>query len=428
MSVEDLRARIAKLSAEIDLQKELLNRLEHDKSLAQRQLNAAVDPMARLPVEISSEIFLQSLPPTPKPGVAQPLLLLRICHAWTDIALSTPDLWTGVHITSPCADGGKDGLSIWLRRAHNYPLSISLRFRGSRIDPDVAHVIWSEDRQLKHLEIRAQGKENPGIDSDVEMIDFFSGNVPGPLLLLETLLIRGPKKLEEWVTGSGLQILELLRLAPNLSEFVLEHMVSMASIPSTTEMVVLPTLRRLVFGERGTNPDSNDGVFNYLSLPALEVLSLSLTATSTGGFFSFLERSSPPLQELILGDGLRDHVFRTGFALLADSLRLVPTLTRLELWGPSPRTTTGLFTAMTESLSLLPNLHTLALYPYDWSGIPYPAWKKLLKAFLIRRTTLRTLYVELSGSPQPAADILAGFRALQAEGMQIHISGQYCQY
>ncbi|KAJ6558198.1 hypothetical protein B0H19DRAFT_1235139 [Mycena capillaripes] len=65
--IEELRARIVKLSEEINLQKELLRKLERDKSLVQRQLNVSLDPMARLPLEISSEILLECLPPLPEP-------------------------------------------------------------------------------------------------------------------------------------------------------------------------------------------------------------------------------------------------------------------------------------------------------------------------------------------------------------------------
>ncbi|KAJ7302070.1 hypothetical protein DFH08DRAFT_723533, partial [Mycena albidolilacea] len=96
-SVEDeLRARIVELDTEIRRQRdsEVLKDLECDRSLVRRQLNARIDPVARLPVEISSEIFIQSLPPFPQPGAIHiPMLLLNICNTWRDIALSTPSFW-----------------------------------------------------------------------------------------------------------------------------------------------------------------------------------------------------------------------------------------------------------------------------------------------------------------------------------------------
>ncbi|KAJ7657481.1 hypothetical protein B0H17DRAFT_870855, partial [Mycena rosella] len=65
---------------------------------------AVRDPVSRLPLEISSEIFIQCLPSTsnPQPGARDiPMLLLNICNAWTDIALSTPALWEAIHIQFP---------------------------------------------------------------------------------------------------------------------------------------------------------------------------------------------------------------------------------------------------------------------------------------------------------------------------------------
>ncbi|KAJ6558194.1 hypothetical protein B0H19DRAFT_1376676, partial [Mycena capillaripes] len=88
---QELRARIEKISTEIDLQKEVLKNLEREKTLAQRQLNNVLDPIALLPLEISSEIFLQSLPIFPQHGAVHPpgMLFLNVCNSWADIALST---------------------------------------------------------------------------------------------------------------------------------------------------------------------------------------------------------------------------------------------------------------------------------------------------------------------------------------------------
>ncbi|KAJ6456622.1 hypothetical protein C8R47DRAFT_187658 [Mycena vitilis] len=89
MSVED---RIDQSDAD-------MRQLVISKSAAQRQLNAIRDPVAHLPFELSSEIFLHCLPQRrkPEPSTA-PMLLLSICNNWTDIALSisisrTPTSW-----------------------------------------------------------------------------------------------------------------------------------------------------------------------------------------------------------------------------------------------------------------------------------------------------------------------------------------------
>ncbi|KAJ7208429.1 hypothetical protein B0H12DRAFT_1242995 [Mycena haematopus] len=91
--VPELRARIMELDTEINLQMEVVKKLQHDKSLVQRQLNAVLDPIAHLPLEICSEIFLQSLSESSFARLGPshlPTLLLNICHAWSAIAISTP--------------------------------------------------------------------------------------------------------------------------------------------------------------------------------------------------------------------------------------------------------------------------------------------------------------------------------------------------
>ncbi|KAJ7237743.1 hypothetical protein B0H12DRAFT_1138507 [Mycena haematopus] len=142
MSAQVLRARIDELSSEIDLQKALVRKLEHDRCLVQRQLNALVDPVARLTPELSSEIFLQCLPPVRLPMAGAhnfPMRLQNVCTNWNTIALSTPALWTDMQIIFPCAEGMERLLPIWFQRARDLPLSISLR--GDRAS-------WSRHREI----------------------------------------------------------------------------------------------------------------------------------------------------------------------------------------------------------------------------------------------------------------------------------------
>ncbi|KAJ7457960.1 hypothetical protein B0H11DRAFT_203451 [Mycena galericulata] len=151
LSVDELEACIEKLSADIERQKKILKDLEHNKSLYQRQLNAARDPVARLPLEISSEIFLQSLPSLPEPGAHRvPMLLLNVCNAWSEIALSTPALWATIAVVFPRARGFQELLGMWLQRARSQPLSISFT---NDFDDDVADVVWRHGQQIKHLEL-----------------------------------------------------------------------------------------------------------------------------------------------------------------------------------------------------------------------------------------------------------------------------------
>ncbi|KAJ7310867.1 hypothetical protein DFH08DRAFT_456414 [Mycena albidolilacea] len=408
MTIDELRARLVKLNTEIELHREALKSLEQDRSLVQRQMNAALDPVARLPLEISSEIFRQSLAPFPDVGpLHAPMLLLNICNTWTDIALSTPSLWAAIHIIFPSGLSSTQSLKalvpIWLQRAHNRPLSIWLS--GANFDYNVLSIIWSHAQRLKHLEIS-------DMESDDDDIPLWKGTIPGPLPSLETLTTHG-------VYGAGLShhhILDLLRLAPNLIECSLELDFNIA----VDKILVLPKLHRLMFGECGTSPLFDYRFLEHLSLPGLETLFADAILES---LLSFLQRSSPPLQELVLGN-------ESDMPLLAECLHLVPDLRRFEMWDSPCGLVEEFFAALVQSPSLLPQLRTLVFHINEnqtVDNISISFWTVALRALTARRTHLQVFHLQvpigLASSIIPAAEISAALGELAADGMKICISG-----
>ncbi|KAJ7235095.1 hypothetical protein B0H12DRAFT_151544 [Mycena haematopus] len=404
-SIPLLRARIAKLDTEIGLQRQLLKKLECDKSLVQRQLNDVLDPVARLPLEISSEIFLQSLPPFPIHEARNaPMLLLNICNRWTDIALSTPALWTAIHINFPCANGLKEILPVWLKRAHNRPLFVSLQVDGA-FDEDVAAIIWRHGSQLKRLEICDMRREDK--DGNV-----FDSATPGPLQALESLTIRGDP---EWSFYAG-HILGFLRLAPNLIEcFVYDTKIL---LEDGIEKVSFPKLRRLMFGEPGVSPEDGEGLRRCLELPRLEALRIGMFSDE---LLDFLKESSPPLLELVLNTiGAIDFVALAGY---------VPHLTLFEVWYPEEYLAVeNLFVALAEFQSLLPHLDTLAVYSHRFMPEDSDSfWTTLTRALAARRTQIQIFRLTVTSdmmhpSTMPSPDILAAIRELVVDGMQVCIS------
>jgi hypothetical protein len=423
MSAQQLRARIEELSSEIALQKKLLKKLEQDKSIAQGQLNAVVDPVTRLPLEISSEIFLQSLvpdytppqgDPSPRPMAGAqylPMLLLNVCNAWSAIALSTPALWSAIQIDFPCAEGLTQLLPIWFQRAGKRSLSVSLRGDVADLNNPVA-AIWRHGGQIKHLDIYNDDKYG---SSKADIVDFFGYTTPDPLPLLHTLTIR-------ILDGSrlflGVQILELLRLSPNIIQCFFDCVqLSPNSWPDATEKLVLPTLRRLTFGDTAYTPDSDQSLLNCLTLPALEVLH----ATISDRLRDLLKRSSPSLQELGVG---RLKLSREDYpySLLQECLKIIPTLLRLTVWNPRLGPLAELFAALADSPSLLPNLSIITIYP--WSRIiSDSAWWTLLRAVRSRRIQFRILNVEV-----PPPDVLAALRELVVDGEEIYIGTRECNF
>ncbi|KAJ7682403.1 hypothetical protein DFH06DRAFT_1030318 [Mycena polygramma] len=400
--VPQLRARIEALSSLIDLQRELLRNLERDKSVAQRQLNAVLDPMARLPVEISSEIFVQCLPLVPeRPGLhAVPMSLLHVCNAWTSIALSTPALWATICVGCPCTKGLEEGSRTWLQRAGDRPLSLSVR---GRFGPgDVPAFIWEYGERFKHLAICEEEDEN----YNLELENFIGTHCP-TLPLLETFTIRGSAL--DRGEFSGLQILELLRSAPNLIACTLQEM-CYDEIETTTTLG-LPALRHLIFGERTEFPPSNDDILKYLTLPALQTLRVPLNTASEEDLLLMLRRSSPPLKELSLGS-----VHHTAF------LELVPTLKRFEIWNLSSDAMNKLSLALVESPSFLPDLRALRIHTlYGYGDVRLDSCWELLLRVLSSRPKLRLVLCVGYEREKPAADILARFGGLVKNGRQIYI-------
>ncbi|KAJ7482151.1 hypothetical protein B0H11DRAFT_2193269 [Mycena galericulata] len=420
MSVEELQARIKKISVDIERQKKILKDLEQNKSLVQRQLNAARDPVARLPLEISSEIFIQCLPSFPEPGAHHlPMVLLNVCNAWTDIALTAPALWEAIRVVYPRAKGFPQLLTIWLQRACNRPLSVYLT---NAFQQGVVPIIWQHSQRLKHLEICYKQEYGKYSDEDSdEEIDISECTSLGPLPLLETLTIRHSADVDDAPTYDGSQIIEILRLAPNLVECVLDCVhPGWYATDDFQKPVVLPTLRRLMFGKDGEFNYSDSGILKHLSIPRLEALSLSIR--SSANLLSFLKRSSPPLQKLVLGDGFN----RTqNFDQLVECLRLVPALTHLDLGLWPMSRVEEIFAALAESPPhLLSNLRSLIIRLYFVNGhatFTLSSWNTLLRALSVRRTQIRVVHVTISESSKPTVDILAAFKELVAGGMVIFV-------
>ncbi|KAF7333496.1 F-box domain-containing protein [Mycena venus] len=406
MSVELLQARIAKISADINLQKEVLKQLEQSKSAAQRQLNAIRDPVAQLPPEISSEIFLRCrLPSWRSSNVRQaPMLLLKVCKAWRGIVLSTPALWADISLDSPRVEI----LEVWARRARNYPLSVTL-YRG--LGYHVTTSLAKFAQQLKHLTIYEERLTSRS----------FQGLVPFPYL--ETLEVGANMNDDQEYNAFSLRaMINLLRLTPNLLECTF-HFLTTFLDHDTTDRLVISTLRSLKFSWStwGFNEDTEDRILKYLSLPALETLALPFSSLTTADFASFLAYSSPPLRQLVLGD-----IAHVGFFGLEECLRLVPSVTYFELYAKrNEQHMKDLFTSLADSPStLLPNLHTLKI-KHDCSSVSESVYDAYLHALSVRRAQIVCAHVikrdDYDDQEKPSLEVCAGLRQLAAGGMDIHI-------
>ncbi|KAJ7641732.1 hypothetical protein FB45DRAFT_1022467 [Roridomyces roridus] len=364
-SIPALQAQIDQVSADIERQKELLKKLERTKSLLQRQLNDLRDPIARLPLELSSDIFMQCLPAYLGPGSRIPRLFLKICNSWTDIALSTPALWARMSFYLPRPRGFQELLKLWFQRSGGQPLHISVT---GLMDDDVAAIVWESSSRLERLEFSAGEKdETESGDSDesdsdsdsddLESWDIWGSAQPRPLPLLQSLVICGREDLKL----ESLPFVQLLRKSPNLSELILRDVEFDAGVGVDAEKLFLPNLRRLILDydvKCDDNADEYD-MLTFISAPHLQTLGLSAEGTLYYDWRvnSFLHRSELRLQELIIKDDDTEDADE-----LYDLLALVPTLTRLELEYPKPNIMGDLLSRLAETPStILPSLQTLRI-------------------------------------------------------------------
>ncbi|KAJ6525037.1 hypothetical protein DFH09DRAFT_1286223 [Mycena vulgaris] len=409
MSVKQLEAH----SADIDRQ-QALRKLEHSQSAVRRRLNDARDPVAQLPFEISSDIFIRCLPPRPQPGAHHaPMLLLNICNAWTEIAIATPALWVAIHVVFPRANGFHELLGTWLKRARSHSLYISLH---GDFDDGVANVVQHHTEHLKNLEIFADSGN--GLVLPIRIAPFPS---------LEAFTLGG-LLFHEWGVASftDSQIVEFLRQTPNLVEWTLDN-VCISEVSEAPLGLVLPSLRHLSFGTaEGGYSDSS--IIKYLSLPALETLSVSLVLLSTdiSDLDLFLRRSSPPLRKLAVGVHARTAFMPQLQKQIVASLRLLLSLTHLELDEPESDIATAIFAALlSDPSAFLPELRSMKMGCLR-QRLSDDSYEMLVRVLSLRRAQL--VYFELRWSPfssrrasEPNARLVEVFRQFVAEGMEIHI-------
>ncbi|KAJ7621995.1 hypothetical protein DFH06DRAFT_769934 [Mycena polygramma] len=394
-STTELRARIAGLSSAIDLQKQILLDLETTRANARRELNATCDPMARLPFELSSDIFTLCLPDQPglECGTA-PLIFLSICHSWSDITRSTASLWSTIH----CNNTDRAHLEIWLSRAQNLPLELSL----SGLSSEVVSVVKCHAGQVQRLDLRVEY-------ADADHLQQMTTCTVLPAL--EKLKVGG----RCYYDGYFEICLAALRAAPALVECDLLGVYDPTdAIPPFTH----PCLRHLRLGINRTRIDEADdaeggaGILKFLTLPALETLFIGVLDIPEDDLRDFFARSSPPLQSLQLGttDGNLDIEF----------LHSVPTLTSLTLdFLPFDIYDLPTIAMLATAHSFLPNLRNLAIR--GWASSLCQDIN-LIPMLVARRTRLQSVEIISQDMDEPDEYTVAMLRNLvEEDGIRVHV-------
>ncbi|KAJ7306940.1 hypothetical protein DFH08DRAFT_901411 [Mycena albidolilacea] len=354
--LQHLRNRLAHLDPQIPL-------LEAERTTICKTVSAVIYLVLDLPSEVTSEIFLRCLPDAPSvpSSLTAPLLLLKICKRWRDIALRTPALWASfaVHSGSGRAFGimGSDHLPKWLQRAGAAPLNLRLTYQGhgSPSFPDGFFQIFDHASQWRRVHLAvpfgcfSQPRVQEALRGTFTSLEELSLNPRPPITSMGwryisdtplTLFAKAPKLrvvslislplssvVLPWeqltgLTAYGLDLeeaLSVLQLCPILAHYRLAQVGRVSRrTPSLSPLPPLPHLKTLHLDEY-----SSDHLLRYLTLPGLTTLSLPPNADDASSYFSRL--SPTGLRKL----HLREEKNPRG--VLRDGLQFFHALSDIEL-------------------------------------------------------------------------------------------------
>ncbi|KAJ7236186.1 hypothetical protein C8J57DRAFT_137960, partial [Mycena rebaudengoi] len=412
MSVAELRDRLAEISSSISLQKKLLDDLERARVDIYRQLNTILDPISRLPFEISSDIFVLCLPSLRHPNPSTvPILFLSICATWADIALSTPALWDTIHVDFPRAKGFNRVLRSYLTRSATRELSITLT---GPPDGACCRLIRRNAPRVKDLKLQLRSED----DLMRPQATIFSN--------LKTLTISSALKAssETLFDLPMPSLLDVLRAVPGLVDCTIDN----TEVDPWDEHppLTVPLLRHLRLGRHSTVDSSHSAkVLSHLSLPALQSLVLSsIDDISAQDFITFFVRSAAPLQSLRINLEGR-HWWQP--PILTQLFGAMPTLTDLHLFWLT-ECAPFLRLLLTD---ILPELRILRLVSIDWSSSPHhdaqpdasSCFALLPPALSARRAKMVSFQLRLGPNLERPDDlVIAHLRQLSTEcGMKVHV-------
>ncbi|KAJ7883801.1 hypothetical protein B0H13DRAFT_1721188 [Mycena leptocephala] len=399
ISNQSLRDRLAEIDAQIAL-------LEAERKIIQEQLGVVTYPVLSLPFDITSEIFVQCLPPVSNSEpifhfpqkLPAALLLSQICRTWRDIAFKTPRIWAQFSISSfnwPKDHAlGPRRVTEWVERAGSAPLSFILdRYESgwtpSPPTPAVHLPLFPFSAQWRNVDLRLPYADVSGDEFHSALfrklpnlhtlaIKTEMGVIPGdPVIsafqhapsLRAAFLVNTPPAqiLLPWAqltqfTGhwfEGTDCLHVLRAAPSLVECTFTTS-GREGIPIKTAL--LPPHRHLEILSLTRGTVCLD-LLCTLTLPALKELEFNNSGDGYRNepelhapFIEFLARSRPSLRRLSMVHAYQRLVHCFPF------LHALTTLEMADLAGDDlPNLLHALMASHETSEVVLPNLRTLVV-------------------------------------------------------------------
>ena len=323
IELEEIDTEIRELVETMKIKRQSIQKIIEDH-------NIILSPVRRLPPDVLHEIFFHCLPTHRNPIMTSsesPVLLTRICSSWRAIALSSPRIWSKIHIPLPGDPNSSPGYGItphvtnltfrrqrftnllqlrcnvvqrWLSRSGTCPLSISIHHPGSYSDSqnpkdddlsqEMFNILlsfadrWSDVDLSMPEEIyhQLQGDMKPTTFSSLKSLrlnfhrQFYANNIQyQPINLLAAPgLCR--------ITISATQ--ETIRMTRNLVQPIWNQLTHITFASTIADVHLLPLLRQcpnLVFGNFRVSPshwpDDNISIVDQedILLPRLESLAIN---------------------------------------------------------------------------------------------------------------------------------------------------------
>ncbi|KAJ7845575.1 hypothetical protein B0H13DRAFT_2095143, partial [Mycena leptocephala] len=414
-----------------------------------------------LPPEILAEIFIHCLPTVQEfvtPDLTTtPLILCGICRRWRDVALSTPKLWTSLHVQFSAYET-VDFCQMWLSRARGAPLALSLEddywytsAPAAFTDPLLTSIVGLS-QQWQKLALGIGGDLVNSIlplQGTFPLLEKFSISVlpdsdpqiyfrDAPKLRNVSVPKYYPQIQLPWhqlttFCVNDIEIsccLEILRNSPNLLNGTFHIWGDSLALPifilHHTHLECL-TLGTADEGE----PLIPISLLNFLQIPTLTSLTLDFrnyasNVVDISPILRFLSRSIAQLQTLVIS------CMRTTMENLIECLKATPSLVHLELeyLRRRPIGMDAIFIQLTELPDFLPKLesfHTVSPH-FDRSDTPCLTASIFVQMLhwrwagvgITRLQSFRLEYCCNSPLFDDATMVYSEFERLKAEGMDLY--------
>ncbi|KAK7000459.1 hypothetical protein R3P38DRAFT_3058457, partial [Favolaschia claudopus] len=406
----ELRDHINELASAIEAQSVILRGLVTQHKEGQRKLNSLVDPLARLPLELQSEIFMLCLTTAAYPEDRYsnrdtrqaPNVFLGVSQLWRDVALATPRLWAALRVAQlQFSCYFHDFCALWMQRAKHIPVSLTLYGRLQPGLGDAAELLHAYGPQLRELTLQL------GMPPEDEFESGYDLEFDAAFPLLKTLDIQfwtyepTIRDATDWIA--------FLRAAPALLQCSFQNGFYIPEDDVEVESLTHTSLQRLYLGHADDRKNGNSaGVLRYLTLPALQELQLTRFDLMDEQIIDFFVRSAPPLESLRLippSDWYDQPIL--------ECFKLIPSLERLTLDHGYPL---AILQVLNTFPDILPNLRHFTLV----CGLPKRReYDAVIKILGVRPLKSFRFYQEIA--VLYGEDVMGPLREFAKNGVDMHV-------